>query len=177
MGLGPVKINTVVKRNSNENEIIDIVERFSNRDIAVRFIEYMDVGTTNGWSLDEVVSASEIKHMIGDIERIIPENKSDVAKRYKLPNGGEIGIISSVTEPFCSDCTRARISSDGRLFTCLFSNNGLDLISPIRAGHTDSYIMDLIRERWSKRKDRYSEERSLNSSKMSERVEMSYIGG
>ena len=115
--------------------------------------------------------------MIGDIERIIPENKSDVAKRYKLPNGGEIGIISSVTEPFCSDCTRARISSDGRLFTCLFSNNGLDLISPIRAGHTDSYITDLIRERWSKRKDRYSEERSLNSSKMSERVEMSYIGG
>ena len=143
VGLGPVKINTVVKRNSNENEILDIVERFSTRDIAVRFIEYMDVGTTNGWSLDDVVSASEIRDMIGDIERIVPENKSDVAKRYKLPNGGEVGIISSVTEPFCSDCTRARISSDGRLFTCLFSNNGLDLLSPIRAGHTDSYITDL----------------------------------
>ena len=136
-----------------------------------------DVGTTNGWSLDDVVSASEIRDMIGDIERIVPENKSDVAKRYKLPNGGEVGIISSVTEPFCSDCTRARISSDGRLFTCLFSNNGLDLLSPIRDGHTDSYITDLIREHWSKRKDRYSEERSLNSSKTSERVEMSYIGG
>ena len=177
VGLGPVKINTVVKRNSNENEILDIVERFSSRDIAVRFIEYMDVGTTNGWSLDDVVSASEIRDMIGDIERIVPENKSDVAKRYKLPNGGEVGIISSVTEPFCSDCTRARISSDGRLFTCLFSNNGLDLLSPIRAGHTDSYITNLIREHWSKRKDRYSEERSLNISKTSERVEMSYIGG
>ena len=98
----------------------------------------MDVGTTNGWSLDDVVSASEIRDMIGDIERIVPENKSDVAKRYKLPNGGEVGIISSVTEPFCSDCTRARISSDGRLFTCLFSNSGLDLLSPIRDGHTDS---------------------------------------
>ena len=177
VGLGPVKINTVVKRNSNENEILDIVERFSSRDIAVRFIEYMDVGTTNGWSLDDVVSASEIRDMIGDIERIIPENNSDVAKRYKLPNGGEVGIISSVTEPFCGDCTRARISSDGRLFTCLFSNNGLDLLSPIRAGHTDPYIRDLIREHWIKRQDRYSEERSLNSSKTSERVEMSYIGG
>jgi len=177
VGLGPVKINTVVKRNSNENEILDIIERFSSRDIAVRFIEYMDVGTTNGWNLDDVVSASEIRDMIGDIERIIPENNSDVAKRYKLPNGGEVGIISSVTEPFCGDCTRARISSDGRLFTCLFSNNGLDLLSPIRAGHTDSHITDLIREHWNKRKDRYSEERSLNSSKTSERVEMSYIGG
>ncbi len=177
VGLGPVKINTVVKRNSNENEILDIIERFSSRDIAVRFIEYMDVGTTNGWSLDEVVSASEIRDIIGDFEKITPENKSDVAKRYKLPNGGEVGIISSVTEPFCNDCTRARLSSDGRLFTCLFSNKGLDLLSPIRDGATDDHITDLIREHWNVRKDRYSEERALHSTKKKEKVEMSYIGG
>ena len=177
VGLGPIKINTVVKRNSNENEILDIIERFSSRDIAVRFIEYMDVGTTNGWSLDEVVSASEIRDIIGDFEKITPENKSDVAKRYKLPNGGEVGIISSVTEPFCNDCTRARLSSDGRLFTCLFSNKGLDLLSPIRDGATDDHITDLIREHWNARKDRYSEERALHSTKKKEKVEMSYIGG
>ena len=177
VGLGPVKINTVVKRNSNENEILDIIERFSSRDIAVRFIEYMDVGTTNGWSLDEVVSASEIRDIIGDFEKITPENKSDVAKRYKLQNGGEVGIISSVTEPFCNDCTRARLSSDGRLFTCLFSNKGLDLLSPIRDGATDDHITDLIREHWNVRKDRYSEERALHSTKEKEKVEMSYIGG
>ena len=177
VGLGPVKINTVVKRNSNENEILDIIERFSSRDIAVRFIEYMDVGTTNGWSLDEVVSASEIRDIIGDFEKITPENKSDVAKRYNLPDGGEVGIISSVTEPFCNDCTRARLSSDGRLFTCLFSNKGLDLLSPIRDGATDDHITDLIREHWNARKDRHSEERARHSTKKKEKVEMSYIGG
>ena len=176
VGLGPIKINTVIKRNSNEDEILDIVERFSSRDIAVRFIEYMDVGTTNGWSLDDVVPASEIRGAIGELERLPPKNKSDVAKRYKLPNGGEVGIISSVTEPFCNDCTRARISSDGRLFTCLFSNRGLDILSPIRDGSSDNHIADIIREHWNARQDRYSEERS-NITKEHERVEMSYIGG
>ena len=120
VGLGPIKINTVVKRNTNKDEILDLVERFSNRDIAVRFIEFMDVGTTNGWSMEEVVSAEEIRDMFEDLTAINPTNKSDVAKRYSLPSGDEIGLISSVTEPFCGDCSRARISADGRLFTCLF---------------------------------------------------------
>ena len=117
VGLGPIKINTVVKKNLNEDEILDLVERFSNRNIAIRFIEYMDVGTTNGWSMGEVVTAEEIRAIIGINEQIAPDKKSDVAKRYRLAKGGEVGIISSVTEPFCGDCTRARLSADGRLFT------------------------------------------------------------
>jgi len=176
VGLGPIKINTVVKRNSNEDEILDLVERFSNRDIAIRFIEYMDVGTTNGWSMDEVVSAEEIRNLFDDLQIISPTKKSDVAKRYSLPNGGEIGLITSVTEPFCSNCTRARLSADGRFFTCLFSNKGLDLLSPIRLGHSDAEISSLIESHWSNREDRYSEIRS-ESTTVTERVEMSYIGG
>ena len=176
VGLGPIKINTVVKRNSNEGEILDLVERFSNRDIAVRFIEYMDVGTTNGWTLDEVVSAEEIRGIIGEIVKLPPINKSDVAKSYRLPNGGEIGIISSVTEPFCSDCSRGRISSDGKLFTCLFSNKGVDILTPMREGSSDSDIANIIREHWSSRDDRYSETRT-DRTKKQERLEMSYIGG
>ena len=176
VGLGPIKINTVVKRNSNEEEILDLVERFSNRDIAIRFIEYMDVGTTNGWSLDEVVSAEEIRDMFNDLQPLIPKNESDVAKRYRLPNGSEIGLITSVTEPFCGNCTRARLSADGRLFTCLFSNKGLDLLTPLRAGNSDQEIASLIKSNWSHREDRYSEIRSESSDAMN-RVEMSYIGG
>ena len=176
VGLGPIKINTVVKRNTNKDEILDLVERFSNRDIAVRFIEFMDVGTTNGWSMEEVVSAEEIRDMFEDLSAINPTNKSDVAKRYSLPSGDEIGVISSVTEPFCGDCSRARISADGRLFTCLFSNKGLDLLSPIRLGYSDEQIASIITSTWNARDDRYSEMRSELTSEL-QRVEMSYIGG
>ncbi len=176
VGLGPIKINTVVKKNSNEDEIIDLVERFSNRDIAIRFIEYMDVGTTNGWSMEEVVTAEEIRSIIGVDEQITPNKKSDVAKRYGLANGGEVGIISSVTEPFCGDCTRARLSADGRLFTCLFSSKGVDLLSMIRDGSTDEELTETIEKTWRDREDRYSEIRSEQAIAPN-RIEMSYIGG
>ena len=176
VGLGPIKINTVVKKNSNEDEIIDLVERFSNRDIAIRFIEYMDVGTTNGWSMEEVVTAEEIRSIIGVDEQITPNKKSDVAKRYGLANGGEVGIISRVTEPFCGDCTRARLSADGRLFTCLFSSKGVDLLSMIRDGSTDEELTETIEKTWRDREDRYSEIRSEQAIAPN-RIEMSYIGG
>ena len=176
VGLGPIKINTVVKKNSNEDEILDLVERFSNRDIAIRFIEYMDVGTTNGWSMEEVVTAEEIRSIIGADEQIAPDKKSDVAKRYRLAKGGEIGIISSVTEPFCGDCTRARLSADGRLFTCLFSSKGADLLSMMRDGLTDKELAETIETIWRNREDRYSEIRSEQTT-VSDRIEMSYIGG
>ena len=176
VGLGPIKINTVVKKNSNEDEILDLVERFSSRDIAIRFIEYMDVGTTNGWSMEEVVTAEEIRSIIGVDEQITPDKKSDVAKRYRLPKGGEVGVISSVTEPFCGDCTRARLSADGRLFTCLFSSRGTDLLTMMRAGLTDKELVKAIETTWINREDRYSEIRSEQAS-ASNRIEMSYIGG
>ena len=176
VGLGPIKINTVVKKNSNEDEILDLVERFSSRDIAIRFIEYMDVGTTNGWSMEDVVTAEEIRSIIGVDEQITPDKKSDVAKRYRLPKGGEVGVISSVTEPFCGDCTRARLSADGRLFTCLFSSRGTDLLTMMRAGLTDKELVKAIETTWINREDRYSEIRSEQAS-ASNRIEMSYIGG
>ncbi len=176
VGLGPIKINTVVKKNSNEDEILDLVERFSNRDIAIRFIEYMDVGNTNGWNMEEVVTAEEIRAIIGVDEQITPDKKSDVAKRYKLPKGGEVGVISSVTEPFCGDCTRARLSADGRLFTCLFSSKGTDLLTMMRAGLTDKELAEAIETTWRNREDRYSEIRFEQVS-TSNRIEMSYIGG
>ena len=176
VGLGPIKINTVVKKNSNEDEILDLVERFSNRDIAIRFIEYMDVGTTNGWSMEEVVTAEEIRSIIGVDEQITPDKKSDVAKRYRLSKGGEVGVISSVTEPFCGDCTRARLSADGRLFTCLFSSRGADLLTMMRAGSTDKELAKAIETTWSNREDRYSEIRSEQANTRN-RIEMSYIGG
>lgn len=176
VGLGPIKINTVVKRNSNEEEVLDLIERFSNRDIAIRFIEYMDVGSTNGWSLEDVVSAEEIRQLIGELKPIPPVKKSDVAKRYETAQGDEVGLITSVTEPFCGNCTRARISADGRFYTCLFSSRGLDLLSPIRMGSSDEEIASIIRSHWQEREDRYSEIRS-EMSKPSDRIEMSYIGG
>ena len=176
VGLGPIKINTVVKKNLNEDEILDLVERFSNRNIAIRFIEYMDVGTTNGWSMEEVVTAEEIRAIIGIHEQITPDKKSDVAKRYRLAKGGEVGIISSVTEPFCGDCTRGRLSADGRLFTCLFSSKGTDLLTMMRDGLTDGEIAEVIEMTWGNREDRYSELRSGQVT-VSNRVEMSFIGG
>ena len=176
VGLGPIKINTVVKRNSNENELLNIIERFSNRKIAIRFIEYMDVGTTNGWSMRDVVSGEEIRQLIGGLKPIPSRNKSDVAKRYETSDGNEVGLITSVTEPFCGNCTRARISADGRLFTCLFSSKGLDLLSPIRMGSSDNEITTMIKAYWEQREDKYSEIRSEATNSL-KRIEMSFIGG
>ena len=176
VGLGPIKVNTVVKRGVNEDEILDLVERFSSRDIATRFIEYMDVGTTNGWDMGEVVTADEIRNIISELQPLESQYHGEVAKRYRLPQGGEVGLITSVTEPFCGDCTRARLSADGHLYTCLFASQGLDLLTPMREGASDEDLLALIETCWIAREDRYSEIRT-EESPVRTRVEMSYIGG
>ena len=174
--MGPIKINTVVKKGANEDELIDLVERFSSREIAVRFIEFMDVGTTNGWDMEDVVTAEEIRGMLAELEPIESQYRGEVAKRYRLPQGGEVGLITSVTEPFCGDCSRARLSADGHLYTCLFASQGLDLLTPMREGASDDDLLSLIESCWINREDRYSEIRT-ESSTTSTRVEMSFIGG
>ncbi|MDE0707738.1 MAG: GTP 3',8-cyclase MoaA [Candidatus Poseidoniales archaeon] len=176
VGLGPIKINTVVKKGVNEDELVDLVERFSSRDIAVRFIEYMDVGATNGWAMDDVVTANEIRNIITELKPLQAQYPGEVAKRYRLPQGGEVGLITSVTEPFCGDCTRARLSADGHLYTCLFASQGLDLLTPMREGASDTDLLALIESCWLARDDQYSEIRT-ESSPTRTRVEMSYIGG
>ena len=176
VGLGPIKINTVVKKGANEDELIDLVERFSSREIAVRFIEFMDVGTTNGWDMEDVVTAEEIRGILTELEPIESQYRGEVAKRYRLPQGGEVGLITSVTEPFCGDCSRARLSADGHLYTCLFASQGLDLLTPMREGASDDDLLTLIESCWINRDDRYSEIRT-ESSTTSARVEMSFIGG
>jgi cyclic pyranopterin phosphate synthase len=176
VGLGPIKINAVVKKGVNEEEILDLVERFSSRNIATRFIEYMDVGTTNGWAMEDVVAADEIRTILSDLEPLPSQYQGEVAKRYRLPQGGEVGLITSVTEPFCGDCTRARLSADGHLYTCLFASRGLDLLTPMREGATDDDLLALIESCWMARDDRYSEIRAEESPSRV-RVEMSYIGG
>ncbi len=176
VGLGPIKINTVVKKNANEDELIDLVERFSNREIAVRFIEFMDVGTTNGWAMEDVVTAAEIRQQFDHLTPLPATKPGEVAKRYRLPNGGELGLITSVTEPFCGDCSRARLSADGHLYTCLFASRGLDLMTPLRMGASDAELIALIKKCWENREDRYSEIRSEKTS-VRPRIEMSFIGG
>ena len=176
VGLGPIKINTVVKKGANEDELIDLVERFSSREIAVRFIEFMDVGTTNGWDMEDVVTAEEIRGMLTDLDPIESQYRGEVAKRYRLPQGGEVGLITSVTEPFCGDCSRARLSADGHLYTCLFASKGLDLLTPMREGATNEDLLELIESCWINRDDRYSEIRTESSTSRT-RVEMSFIGG
>ena len=176
VGLGPIKVNTVVKRGVNEDEILDLVERFSSRDIATRFIEYMDVGTTNGWDMGEVVTADEIRNIISELQPLESQYHGEVAKRYRLPQGGEVGLITSVTEPFCGECTRACLSADGHLYTCLFASQGLDLLTPMREGASNDDLLALIESCWIARDDRYSEIRA-ESSPSRVRVEMSYIGG
>ncbi|MBJ04078.1 MAG: GTP 3',8-cyclase MoaA [Euryarchaeota archaeon] len=176
VGLGPIKINTVVKKNANEDELLDLVERFSNRDIAVRFIEFMDVGTTNGWAMEDVVTAADIRQQFDHLTSLPASKPGEVAKRYQLPNGGEVGLITSVTEPFCGDCSRARLSADGHLYTCLFASQGLDLMTPMRMGASDEELIALIEDCWHHREDRYSEIRSEKTT-VRPRIEMSFIGG
>ncbi|MCP4203168.1 MAG: GTP 3',8-cyclase MoaA [bacterium] len=179
-GLSPVKINTVVRRGCNEDAILDLVRHFRGSGHIVRFIEFMDVGMTNGWSLDEVVPADEILERIGEVypvEPMGPNYPGEVARRYRLLDGsGELGIVASVTHPFCGGCTRARLSTDGQLFTCLFSSEGLDLRAPLRAGAGDDELLAIIGGRWQSRNDRYSEQRS-QATLAPAKIEMSYIGG
>ena len=180
-GLVPIKINVVVKRGVNEEDTLEIARRFRGPDYIVRFIEYMDVGTTNGWRTDEVVPAAEIIETIGrelPLEAINPNYRGEVARRWRYADGeGEIGFIASVTEPFCGDCTRARLSADGQLYTCLFAVKGHDLRQLLRDGAGDEEIEAFLRGLWSRRTDRYSEERTEKTATRRHKVEMSYIGG
>lgn len=186
-GLGPVKVNAVVKRGENEQEILALVNRFAPMGVATRFIEYMDVGSSNDWRLDDVVSADEILDTIRSEHSLLPidpAQASEVAKRWRMiepteQDSGEIGVIASVSEPFCGDCNRGRLSADGRFYTCLFATDGLDLLTPIRAGAGDEELSELIQNRWTKRVDAYSEHRTTTTAKraQSPRIEMSYIGG
>ncbi|HEX4344403.1 MAG TPA: GTP 3',8-cyclase MoaA [Solirubrobacteraceae bacterium] len=180
-GLGPVKVNMVVKRGVNEQDILPMARYFRERPQTVlRFIEFMDVGTTNGWQLEDVVSAAEIVERIGaefPLEPADPLYPGEVANRFRYRDGaGEIGVIASVTQPFCGGCTRARISAEGRLYTCLFAARGHDLRELIRNGATDAELLDAIGGVWRRRSDRYSEIRTADTPAR-ERVEMSHIGG
>ena len=179
-GLSPVKVNMVVKRGVNEDSIIPMAEYFKEHGHILRFIEYMDVGHTNGWRLDDVVSSSEIVKRINEafpIEASDPHYRGEVANRYQYQDGrGEIGLISSVSQPFCGDCTRMRVSADGKLYTCLFAVNGHDLRALMRDGASDAQIDDKISAIWKNRSDRYSELRASQTEDLS-KVEMSYIGG
>jgi cyclic pyranopterin phosphate synthase len=170
----------VVRRGMNEHTVVDMARRFKGTGHIVRFIEYMDVGTTNGWRLDDVVPAREIVEMIDaemPIEPIEPNYESEVANRYRYRDGsGEIGIIASVTQPFCGTCTRARLSADGSLYTCLFATVGHDLRAALRSGASDDDLSRLIAGVWARRGDRYSEIRSAATASLP-KVEMSYIGG
>lgn len=179
-GLGPVKLNAVIRRGINEHAVLDLAEHFRGTGTTVRFIEYMDVGHSNGWRLDDVVPADEIVAAIEarwPLEPVDRDYRGEVARRYRYRDGaGEIGVISSVSQPFCGDCTRARLSADGRLFTCLFATAGHDLRALLRAGATDAGLTDALRAIWTGRSDRYSELRSLETVELP-KVEMSFIGG
>ena len=179
-GLEPIKVNMVVKRGVNDQGVVDMAEHFRGTGHIVRFIEYMDVGTTNGWRLADVVPAVEIVRQINarfPLEPVDADYPGEVARRWRYLDGaGEIGVITSVTQPFCSTCTRARISADGQLYTCLFAAWGRDMRGLLRSGATDEEISAVLAEVWTKRDDNYSERRSSATSGL-DKVEMSYIGG
>jgi cyclic pyranopterin phosphate synthase len=186
-GLGPVKINMVVRRGINDHCVLEMAEHFRHRGEVLRFIEYMDVGDTNGWQLAEVVPAAEIRGSIESrwaLEPLEPVRPGEVASRWRYRDGaGEIGFIHAVSEPFCASCTRARLSAEGKLYTCLFATRGEDLRAPLRSGAGDAELGRRIRAVWTSRTDRYSAERALRPRPLDPRgptprkIEMSYIGG
>ncbi|MEZ0240805.1 MAG: GTP 3',8-cyclase MoaA, partial [Chloroflexota bacterium] len=180
-GLGPVKVNVVLKRGENDGGVVDLARWARDAGHILRFIEYMDVGTTNGWRLDDVVTAAEIAAAIDaelPIEPVAASYRGEVAERWRYRDGsGEIGIIASVTRPFCGNCTRARLSADGKLYTCLFGVDGRDLREPLRSGASDADLRDLIASVWHRRGDRYSELRAAATSNRLPKVEMFAIGG
>jgi GTP 3',8-cyclase len=179
-GLKPVKVNMVVKRGVNENSVLPMARYFRGSGHILRFIEYMDVGHTNGWRLDDVVPAAEIVAAIGEelpLEPLEPNYTGEVARRYRYVDGsGEIGVIASVTQPFCGACTRARLSAEGRLYTCLFATKGHDIRALLRGGASDAELAEALTAVWRARGDRYSELRSAETADLP-KIEMSYIGG
>ncbi|MDT5125808.1 MAG: 3,8-cyclase [Mycobacterium sp.] len=183
-GLGPVKINTVVQRGTTGDaglsSALDVADHFRGTGHIVRFIEFMDVGTTNGWQPRDVVPAAEILAALDarfGVEPVDPAYAGEVATRYRYCDGsGEFGIIRSMSVPFCGDCTRARLSADGKFYTCLFAATGLDLRGPIRLGATDADLSEVVARHWASRSDRYSELRGTHDPTRP-RIEMSYIGG
>ena len=183
VGLTPIKINSVVQRGVNDHTIADLARFAKERGYIARFIEYMDVGTLNGWKLDEVVSAEEIVERINaelplEPVKVDSNYAGEVATRYRYADGqGEIGVIASVTKPFCGDCTRLRLSPEGQIVTCLFATGGTDLRTPMRDGASDEDIEAIIRRTWGVRDDRYSEERSMLTEQPRKKVEMYHIGG
>lgn len=184
VGLGPVKVNMVVKRGLNDQEIVPMARYFKGSPAILRFIEYMDVGASNGWKMDEVIPSAEVVRRISEqtlLEEVEPNYTGETAERWHYVDGsGEIGVISSVTQAFCSDCNRARLSTEGKLFTCLFATGGHDLRALLRAGHSDEEIIAAVAHLWSQRDDRYSELRTINTEGLARpvrKVEMSYIGG
>jgi cyclic pyranopterin phosphate synthase len=179
-GLAPIKVNMVVKRGANEGQILKMAEHFRGTGHILRYIEFMDVGSSNGWKLDDVVPAREIRDTLEarwPLEPVDPNYTGEVAERYRYVDGaGEIGIIASVTRPFCSTCSRARLTADGEFFTCLFAGRGHPLRDRLRGGASDAEVADHIRAIWNRRGDRYSEIRSAATAGLP-RVEMSRIGG
>ena len=182
-GLGPVKINTVVRRGANDHTVLPLLEHFRGSPVIVRLIEYMDVGNRNAWRREEVVPSAELLAQVGTRWAVTPlpgRYHGEVAKRYRYDDGaGEIGFISSVSAPFCGDCTRARLSSEGVFYTCLFAANGTDLRGALRGGASDEELASMLRAAWSGREDRYSELREalLRSERPLQKIEMHYIGG
>jgi cyclic pyranopterin phosphate synthase len=183
-GLGPIKVNMVVKGGMNDQEIVPMARHFKGSDVILRFIEYMDVGASNGWKMDEVIPSAEVVRRISEsmpLEVVDANYTGETAERWRYTDGsGEIGVISSVTQAFCSDCNRARLSTEGKLFTCLFATGGHDLRALLRNGHSDAEITAAVSHLWAKRDDRYSELRTINTeglSRSDRKVEMSYIGG
>jgi len=176
-----VKLNAVVQRGVNDHTVTDLVERFRGSGIVVRLIEYMDVGNRNDWTPDDVVPSRELIERIDarwPLEALPARYPGEVATRYRYRDGaGEIGLISSVSEPFCGSCTRARLSSEGMLYTCLFATQGADLRGPLRTDDSDEQLLDRLRDVWLRRADRYSEERAERRSSARRKIEMNYIGG
>ena len=176
-----IKVNMVVQKGVNEGEILPMAAYFKERGITLRFIEFMDVGNDNGWSFEKVVTKKEIYDMISAVHEIEPAEEDyygEVAKRYRyLDNGAQVGFITSVSESFCSTCTRSRLSSDGKLYTCLFASEGFDLRELIRSGMTDAELLEAITGVWERRGDRYSDERTEQTAKNRKKIGMSYIGG
>ena len=181
VGLHPIKINAVVQRGVNDHTMVDLARYFKGTGHIVRFIEYMDVGNLNGWNLDQVVTAAEIADRVNAVMPIEPVDRNyrgEVAQRYRyLDGGGEIGIIASVSKPFCGDCTRARLSTEGKVYTCLFASTGRDLLGTMRSGATDEELRDIIANLWGRRVDRYSQARSAMTGPSPRKIEMYQIGG